>query len=107
MTDSETLPQIEERISSVLASIDRLRDAVARSFLGHKDVVDLAILSILADGHCLLEVVIQVAVQVAEAGVRLGQDEASIHEVILVERPRPTPRPPARRVGCHWPPPRS
>ncbi len=51
MTEAE----LEEQIETLRNEARRLRNAIERSFLGHRDVVDMLILCILARGHALLE----------------------------------------------------
>jgi len=47
--------EIEARVAALRTRVDALRTALAESFLGQDDVVDLLFLCLVAEGHCLLE----------------------------------------------------
>ncbi|MCZ6598188.1 MAG: AAA family ATPase [Planctomycetota bacterium] len=55
MSDVEVNRDIEQEIESLREGFTRLRESVGASFLGHHEVVELLLLSVLADGHVLLE----------------------------------------------------
>ncbi len=50
-----TLEETEREIDELRAACERLRETVSSVFLGHRDVVDLLLQSVLAGGHVLLE----------------------------------------------------
>jgi len=50
-----TAEAVEERLEAVRRQAGALRDAVEATFLGGREVVDLLLLCVLADGHALLE----------------------------------------------------
>ena len=51
---SETI-RLEERVDALRGKVDELRTALAESFLGQGEVVELLFLALVAEGHCLLE----------------------------------------------------
>ncbi len=50
-----TLESTQNEIDALRGTCKRLREEIARVFLGHEDVVDLLLQSVLAGGHVLLE----------------------------------------------------
>ena len=55
MTDISTDTDFETSVSQLRAKLEELRAGIRTHFLGHRDAVDLLILSVMADGHVLLE----------------------------------------------------
>jgi MoxR-like ATPase len=49
------LESLEREIDALRGKVDALRAEVGRVFLGHEDLVEQAVLALLAGGHCLLE----------------------------------------------------
>jgi MoxR-like ATPase len=55
MKETEPDPDIEARIRLARDHAEKLREAIGHCFLGHRDVVDLLLYTLLAGGHTLLE----------------------------------------------------
>ncbi|MEM7305186.1 MAG: AAA family ATPase [Planctomycetota bacterium] len=55
MTETQPTPDVAERFERARTGVAELRERVSAGFLGHREVVDLLLSCILADGHALLE----------------------------------------------------